>query len=152
MNVKVKKGVIIVGIIILLFVFYNLFWYAVVWNKYSGFIDNMKELYWHRTYVIDDFEGYTYNVKIPDYLSYTGNLGIHASQNSDCALLIWPGIFKETEYGVFIEDGDGRSYAIELTENHEAKPDATEKEFQLVDEYKEKIDLLFDLAALQWSY
>ena len=39
----------------------------------------MKELYYHRTYVIDELDGYTYNVKIPDYLSFylSPQTGIH---------------------------------------------------------------------------
>ena len=100
----------------------------------------MKELYYHRTYVIDELDGYTYNVKIPDYLSFTGNLGIQKSQDSDCALIIWPGIFKETEYGVFLEDENGRSYAVELTADAEPAANTSDEEKWLVDKYRDKID------------
>ena len=92
-----RKWVIALAVILALFGLYNLIWYTVVWNKYGKLTEGMKELYYHRTYVIDELDGYTYNVKIPDYLSFTGNLGIQKSQDSDCALIIWPGIFKETE-------------------------------------------------------
>ena len=114
-----RKWVIALAVILALFGLYNLIWYTVVWNKYGKLTEGMKELYYHRTYVIDELDGYTYNVKIPDYLSFTGNLGIQKSQDSDCALIIWPGIFKETEYGVFLEEENGRSYAVELTADAE---------------------------------
>ena len=149
---KHKKVVIILGVIILLFGLYNVVWYTIIWGKYGDFVEGMKELYSHRTYVIDELDGYTYNVKIPDYLSYTGNLGIQPSQNSDCALIIWPGIFKETKYGVFLQDENGRNHAIELTSEREAKPDAPEEVKQLVEEYRDKIDALFERADAQWDY
>lgn len=152
MRRKHKRAIIIVGIVILIFALYNLIWYTIIWNKYGEFVQDMKELYYHRTYVIDELDGFTYNVKIPGYLSYTGNLGIQASQNSDCALIIWPGIFKENEYGVFLEDENGRRHAVELTAEREAKPDAPEEVKQLVESYRDKIDDLFERAEQQWDY
>ena len=112
----------------------------------------MKELYYHRTYVIGELDGYTYNVKIPDYLSFTGNLGIQKRQDSDCALIIWPGIFKETEYGVFHEDENGRSYAVELTADAEPAANTSDEEKWLVDKHRDKIDDLLDRASRQWNY
>ena len=122
------------------------------WNKYGKLTEGMKELYYHRTYVIDELDGYTYNVKIPDYLSFTGNLGIQKSQDSDCALIIWPGIFKETEYGVFLEDENGRSYAVKLTADAEPAANTSDEEKWLVDKYRDKIDDLLDRASRQWNY
>lgn len=147
---KRSKITIFLGIVLLSFVCYNLIWYCIIWGTYGDLVQGMDELYRHRTYVIDERNGYTYNVKIPDYLSYTGNLGIHPNKDSDCALIIWPGIFKETKYGVFLSD-KGENYSIELTAQREAKPDAPKEIKSLVEKNKDKIDELFDRAQEQWK-
>ena len=98
---KHRKLKTVLLVVVGLFVLYNLVWLFLVWNRYHGFTEGMRELYSYQTYVIDEKDGYTYNVKIPDYLSFTGNLGIQPYEGGDCALIIWPGIFKETTYGAF---------------------------------------------------
>ena len=45
---------------------------------------------------------YNYNVKFPNYLSFTGNLAI--SSNNGEGLIIWPGFFgKDYTYGLMLE-------------------------------------------------
>jgi hypothetical protein len=89
MKKTLKKKLIITGSVILLFGIYNLVWYIAVSEKYNDHIIGMEEIYPNRTYVIDNRDGYTYNVKIPDYLTFTGNLGIQPVGGGDCALIIW---------------------------------------------------------------
>ena len=110
-----KTTLIILLTVVFLFIVYNIVWGLVIQNKYGVYITGMDEIYSLRTYAIADKDGYTYNVKIPDYLSYTGNLGVQPSSGGECALLIWPGIGKETEFGVFIPAENGRMRAVKLT-------------------------------------
>ena len=112
----------------------------------------MRELYSYQTYVIDEKDGYTYNVKIPDYLSFTGNLGIQPYEGGDCALIIWPGIFKETTYGAFVSDANGMGQGVMLTADGMPEEDAPEQIKQLVAENRESLDMLFEKAREQWDY
>lgn len=146
-----KKILIIVGVIVLLFGLYNLIWYKIVSEKYNDFIIGMEEIYPNRTFAINNQDGYTFNVKLPNYLSYTGNLGVQPYEGGDCALIIWPGIFEETTYGVFIISDDGRRHAVMLTEERMPLGDAPEQMKQLVEENKDKIDELFDRAFELWE-
>lgn len=140
------------SILFLLFAAYNVFWMTVVWSVYRDFLPGTKEVYPLRTYAIDDLEGYTFNVKIPDYLSFTGNLGVQPKEGGRCALIIWPGIFRETRYGVFLPVGDGGFYGVYLTENGEALPDAPDRVRRLVEANRETIDELFARADALWDY
>jgi len=152
MKMKPRKWTIVLVAILVLFGLYNLIWYAVVWGKYEKFVEGMRELYYHRTYVIDELDGYTYNVKIPNYLSFTGNLGIQRTQDANCALIVWPKIFKETEYGVILKDESGRNYAIKLTFDAEPAESTSNEGKRLVAKYSAEIDELFDRASRQWDY
>ena len=140
------------SVILLLFTAYNLFWMAVVGSVYRDFLPGTKEVYPLRTYAIDDLDGYTFNVKLPDYLSFTGNLGVQPKEGGRCALIIWPGIFRKTRYGVFLPVGDGGFYGVYLTEDGEALPDAPERVRSLVEANREAIDELFARADALWDY
>lgn len=139
-------------VIVGLFVLYNLVWLLLVWNTYHGFTEGMRELQPCQTYVIDEKDGYTYNVKIPDYLSFTGNLGVHPYEDSEYALIIWPGIFKETTCGAFLPTPNGASQGVMLTADGMPEEDAPEQIKQLVAENREALDLLFAKAREQWAY
>ncbi len=149
---KHRKLKTVLLVVVGLFVLYNLVWLFLVWNRYHGFTEGMRELYSYQTYVIDEKDGYTYNVKIPDYLSFTGNLGIHAYEDADCALIIWPGIFKETTYGAFVPTPNGVSQGVMLTADGMPEEDAPEQIKQLVAENRESLDMLFEKAREQWDY
>ncbi|MEG0778769.1 MAG: hypothetical protein RSG55_07980 [Oscillospiraceae bacterium] len=151
MKKALKKRLIIIGSVILLFGICNLVWYLIVFDKYNDYIVGMEEIYPNRTYVIDNRDGYTYNVKIPDYLTFTGNLGIQPSGGGGFALIIWPGIFKETTYGVFISTDNGRSQAVMLTKDRMPVSDEPKQIKQLVEENRGKIDELFDKAFDLWK-
>ena len=127
-------------------------WVAVVGSVYRDFFPGTREVYPLRTYAIDDLDGYTFNVKIPDYLSITGNLGVQPKEGGQCALIIWPGIFRETRYGAFLPVGEGSFYGVYLTEDGEAMPDAPERIRRLVEENREAIDALFARADALWDY
>ena len=142
----------ITAVLLALFAAYNLFWVAVVGSVYRDFLPGTREVYPLRTYAIDDLDGYTFNVKIPDYLSFTGNLGVQPKEGGQCALIIWPGIFRETRYGAFLPVSEGSFYGVYLTEDREALPDAPERIRRLVEENREDIDELFTRADALWDY
>lgn len=142
----------ILSIFLLLFAAYNLFWMAVVGSVYRDFLPGTREIYPLRTYAIDDLDGYTFNVKLPDYLSFTGNLGVQPKEGGKCALIIWPGIFRETRYGVFLPVDGGGFYGVYLTEDGKALPDAPERVRALVEANREAIDELFARADALWDY
>lgn len=74
MNKKRKLIMIIISTCIVLFALYNLSWLYLTRTKYNQFSNDMQEIMANRTYVKQE-DGYLYNVKYPDYLSFTGNLG-----------------------------------------------------------------------------
>lgn len=152
MKPSAKRVTGILSVFLLLFTVYNLFWMTVVGAVYRDFLPGTKEVYPLRTYAIDDLDGYTFNVKIPDYLSFTGNLGVQPKEGGQCALIIWPGIFRKTRYGVFLPVGGGGFYGVYVTENGEALPDAPERIRRLVEENREAIDELFARADALWDY
>ena len=152
MKRSAKRAISILSIFLLLFASYNLFWMAVVGTVYRDFLPGTKEVHPLRTYAIDDLDGYTFNVKIPDYLSFTGNLGVQPKEGGQCALIIWPGIFRKTRYGVFLPVGGGGFYGVYVTENGEPLPDAPDRIRHLVEENREAIDELFVRADALWDY
>lgn len=136
--------------IVLAFVLYNIIWYAAVNAKYSQYIAGFEEIYAHRTYALVGENGYTYNVKIPDYLSSVGNLGIQQSEDGSCALIIWPKFVGKTEYGVLISAPTGTS-SLMLTESREPIAGTPEATQELFEEYRGEIDALFDEADAMWN-
>lgn len=149
MKRNVKKFLII---LCLVFLVYNLLWLTVVGTVYAPLISGMKEIYPFRTYAIDEMDGYTYNVKIPDYLRFVGNLGVQPSCGGKCALIIWPGILKDTEYGVLIPVGGGGLQGVRLTADGQLLPGAEEEKRLLVEQNREEIDELFRRARELWDY
>lgn len=147
-----KKKILCIGcIIFLLFGLYNIMWSAIVYHRYNDFIVGMDEIYPHRTYATVGTDGYTYNVKLPDYLSFVGNLGIQKSEHGNCALIIWPGVYSATDYGVIIQAADGQKYAIGFTSERVPVSDTPEEVKQVAFEYSDQINELFDKANEMWT-
>jgi len=109
-----KKISILITIFISMIALYTILWYGnsqLVFSKYekedfqespvgSGKIKKIGE--------------YVLIVKKPDYGTFTGNLGI-TGQNSNVSIIIWPSLFKDTNYGLIIGDGEEVSH-IEVDE------------------------------------
>lgn len=148
MKKALKKGLLVIT---LLFVLYNIIWYTVVNSKYSHYTAGMEEIYAHRTYALVSEDGYTYNVKFPSYLSFVGNLGIQKSEDSNCALIIWPKLHGEAEYGVLISSEDGSSYGVMLTKDRLPIAGASDHSKQLVTAYQNEIGFLYEKADKMWN-
>lgn len=95
---------ILVLVIFILYAFYNLVWIANAYYVYYPFTEKVSK---HESgiYVYYDSKtNYTYNVKFPNYLSFTGNIGVVDDKGS--GLIVWPGFFgKNYKYGFRISDG-----------------------------------------------
>ena len=109
MKKNLKK--VILGILVLAFA-YSLVWFVNLKYVYTPFT---REVPKHESglYVVhDEKTDYTYNVKTPEFPTFTGNLGV--SDNEGSGLIIWPGFLgKNYEYGVRIKDGDS-TYQLQL--------------------------------------
>lgn len=144
-----KKGnrvIFIVKIIVLAFIFYNVIWIGWRQFKYSTYTENLDVFVKYLSYVHTDKDGYLYNVKLPDYLTYTGNLCV-ATPDEKYALLIWPGFIGTYEYGVQIEEDDV-TYSIMLKDDFSAQ----DKRFsEMLDKYSEEIKDLRDKAEKMWK-
>jgi len=146
-----KIVVIALAALVLIFLGYNLIWGVRVYRTYIQFVPGMEEIHFLQTYAIQDEDGYTYNVKVPSYLSYTGNLGVQPPIGGDCALIIWPGITSETAYGLFLSDQDGHTHAIKLDKNRMLAADESEYAKEVYEYNIDKVNDLFARADQMWS-
>ena len=80
-----------------------------------------------------------------------GNLGIQKSEHGNCALIIWPGVYSATDYGVIIQAADGQKYAIGFTSERVPVSDTPEEVKQVAFEYSDQINELFDKANEMWT-
>ena len=156
---KTKKKILIaVCAVLMLFVLFNFVWFG--WNhiKYKSYVDGMIEIETSSViapaYASVDVDGFDYNVKFPDYLSFAGNLAVgfpveNGDQITD-GLIIWPKVFGGYEYGVMLqslESGtDGYMFYIDEQGN------AIDAEYQEVAErYSEVIAELLSRAKSHWD-
>lgn len=137
--------------IVLVIIACSILWFAVVNFKYQHYIAGMEEIYAYRTFALVSDDGYTYNVKFPSYLSLVGNLGIQKSEGSNCALIIWPKMIGETEYGVILSSEDGSGCEVMMTKDRLPAAGASEKAKQLVAAYQDEINLLYEKADAMWN-
>ena len=146
-----KIAVIALAALFFIYLGCNLIWGLRVYKTYSQFVPGMEEVHFLRTYAIQDEDGYTYNVKVPSYLSYTGNLGVQPPIGGDCALIIWPGITSETTYGLFLIDQNGDTHAIKLDKDRRLAEDESEYVIEVYEYNIDKVNDLFARADQMWS-
>lgn len=137
-----KKLSIIFLIIIILFGLYNLFWFVSTRYTYRDYVKAVpKESGAHIQF--DEKKQLTYNVKTPDYLYFTGNLGV--SNKEGMVLLIWPSLFgKDFEYGLRIEN---KSEVHEIYIDENLKPVSHEPmQEKIIEDNYEEVKRLYDSA------
>lgn len=139
-----KKLFTIKGLILLaigVFAILNITWFTVTKLQYREFLEAVPK---HKTGVhVMKRDGFSYNVKTPDYLRYVGNLGI-VHPNKESALIIWPELFGEDEYGFRLQK-DGEAYEIMLNKNLEPL-DNNELTSEIVKSKQEQINELMNRA------
>ncbi|UKS25915.1 hypothetical protein LOZ80_30875 [Paenibacillus sp. HWE-109] len=149
-----RKIMFAIGIAILIFIIWNLSWLVFVNFKYKPYTETVpKDKY--GTYHIVGSEGYNFNVKKPDYLSLTGNLGSVAPDDI-CSLIIWPKVFGGYKYGLRIQDNSG-GYDIMVDSNgnpirlDSQSNEEFEKTVEIIQKNKVSIQKIFDKVKSQWD-
>jgi DNA modification methylase len=103
-------------------------------------------------YIENDADGFSYSVKYPDYLEFTGNLSI-ASPSTDeenpytDSLIIWPLLKGGYEYGVILYTDDTQ-YQIYIDKNGNA---IDEEDENIVAEHSQSILTLLEKANTMWG-
>ncbi len=142
-----RKIILIVLLVLLVFIAYNVIWYFGCYRIYQNYQSEMPEVADSGVKIYVDDDGYNYSVKLPAYLSWTGNLAV-TEENIDYALIIWPGALGgEAEIG-FIVTYESVQYQIEM-KNRTTAVDSGYQE--IVDENLEVISLLYDKTADFWK-
>ena len=150
-----KKFLKIILVILIVFILLNIVWFswrAIKYNNYSKGMDkNTAYSIFVPKYLKNDEEGFSYSVKYPDYLSFTGNLAISMpSEDYDYfsdSLIIWPNL-RGYEYGLILYDEENNEYMIEVDESKKPK-DSEYKE--ILNDHKDNIDILFEKANKFWN-
>lgn len=92
-NAPILFGIILVGA----FVLWNLAWVINLSRNYIPYRNALNKSE-SGAYILED-NGYTYSIKLPDYLSFTGNMAVGKIDSQD-TLIIWPSGIGEPVYGV----------------------------------------------------
>lgn len=145
-NKKTKKIICIVLIVIAVFACYNVGWLGWRYFKYTAYTEKLEVFVENLSYVYTDEEGYLYNVKLPDYLTYTGNLCV-AVPGGESALIIWPKAIGGYEYGVQLEM-DGEIYSIMLNDDFTAQDSQFD---DIITTNSKVIHELYDRAVEMWN-
>ncbi|AVD54719.1 MULTISPECIES: hypothetical protein [Heyndrickxia] len=137
-------------IVITLFVLWNLCWFTITTIQYHKYVKAVPKNKWG-THAIRK-GNYTYSVKKPDYLSFTGNLAVSREDQKDKMedLIIWPTMTGGYKYGVRLQE-NGEAYEIYVNEKLEPvdKSDAIAK--KVIMENKEDLKTLFSNANKVWD-
>lgn len=177
----VKKIGIVFGIIIAIFLIINLIWFLGIKIRYMNLTKGMDKVVQtkeekeeginNRSYKkIED--GYRYLVKGTGYLGNSGfacvsneeglvfktdkNGNIKSDNGTNISLFIWPKMFTGYTYGVDVENVN-EWYQIDVNKDgnyivdEDVDPEYQEKLKEVLEENREKIDKLFELADKMWN-
>ena len=86
--------------IILGFIILNLSWLLITTVKYNKFVKAVPKNE-HNVYSMNKEDGYSYHVKKPNYLHYTGNLTVSNHEKGEL-LIIWPLMSGGYKYGFMV--------------------------------------------------
>lgn len=145
-NSKAKKVITIIMAIIVLFGIYNLAWLGWRNLRYRPYTEGLDIFIENKSYVYRAEDSFLYNVKFPDYLTYTGNLCVSVPDGK-CALLIWPKVVGGYTYGVQIQV-DEEIYSIMLDKDFSAEDSQFD---EILNEYSKTISELHEKADSMWD-
>lgn len=143
MKSKRKKGIKAIIIVVILFVLFNILWFAnygYVYFKYASKVEyyEVTETY-HET---DQETGVTYAITFPSYPSFTSNVFLNTS-NGD--FIIYPKLFGGCEICYTNDNNEMSVWFDEDMQLIEKYSDGT------IDENREDIERLLDLAYDKWG-
>lgn len=142
-----KKIFVGIGILVLLFILYNIIWYFESFKNYYNYRKEIPEVENSGKHIYVDEDKYQYSVKLPDYLCWNGNLAV-SDENVDHALIIWLKAWgNQTEEGVILTSKSGQEQ-IELVNSKKAVDSRNQN---VVDENISKINTLFEKANERWG-
>ncbi|MGG4142392.1 hypothetical protein ABEW34_04605 [Paenibacillus algorifonticola] len=142
-----NKPLVLVLLALLLFGIYNLIWLLLIQIRYHDFIEATPKSI-AGSYITTK-DGDVYNLKIPDYLHFTGNLGI-VSEGREESLIVWPKIFGGYDYGIILNK-DGQTYEIYVNEKMELIDKEDENSQKLLKDNKAAVDELISKADDMWN-
>ena len=134
--------------IISLFVIWNIIWFSATTIRYHKFVKVIPQDENGLHGMVGD-DGYTYYVKKPDYLHFTGNLAISNSDKGQ-DLIIWPHIIGGYEYGFRLRKNED-VYEIYVDKNLEPVNKDHPVDVQLVKEFNKDLQELYEKADNMWG-
>ncbi|WP_091014177.1 hypothetical protein [Paenibacillus amylolyticus] len=156
MKMTRKKKIIflITGIALLSFIVWNLVWFVFVSTIYTPFTKEVTKDKYGSHHIVDS-DGYNYNVAMPIYLFFSGNLAVVAPE-AKSTLIIWPKVFGGYEYGVRIQDASGGyEIMIDADGNPIRLPQQSNKEFDtlvsIIENNKKDVQEILKKAHNVWE-
>ena len=172
---RLQRRLCIVGSAILAgLLIFSMVWYLTAYRAYDGYMERCRSLpVWQEEFIRgygSDAAGYNYNVKRPDFGSWTGNLGLGMPclvlENGEeipyvDELILWPHAEDEWEIGVILytydQNGEeiictGHQLYIDAAGNYLPHGDAADADSAaLLEEHRENVMLLLERARDLWG-
>lgn len=142
----IKRTIVIV---LALFLILNVIWYIFTTQRYGPFVEAVPLNGMGIHYIEKD--GYSYSVKKPDYLYYTGNLAVNHPDHKN-SLIIWPEVNGEYTLGFRLQENE-EAFEIYLDENMSPLEEYEESDIasQKVKEHQKEINDLMSKADEMWD-
>ena len=124
-------------------------WSRKTYSKFTGgMVQNELSNFIVPRYYTDD-DDYTYFVKFPYYMSLTGNLAVTSKDEESgvAALLIWPKLNGEREYGLIINEG-----SVQYQIYNDSSGKAVDREYEdIVERHNEEVVKIIKAAEAMWG-
>ncbi len=169
-----RRLCIVVAVLLAGLLIFSAVWYLTACRAYGRYMERCRSLpVWEEEFMRgygSDAAGYNYNVKRPDFGSWTGNLGLGmpsiALENGEeipytDSLILWPSADGEWEIGAILytyrEDGDeiactGHQLYIDTAGSYIPYGDASDADnAALLEEHRENVTLLLERARELWG-
>ncbi|TCT21700.1 hypothetical protein EDD68_1104 [Melghiribacillus thermohalophilus] len=145
-ELSIKK---IILTLVSLFILWNIIWFSTITIMYKPYVEKVPKNDFGVHFIEED--GYTFSVKKPDYLSFTGNLTVSNNKEGE-SLIIWPLVFGGYEYGVRLQK-DGKAYEIYVDQhlNPVKKDQGDNMAKQIIEKYRADIETLFRKGNAIWE-
>lgn len=167
MKIKKRIWLFISLVLVVVFILWNILWLLFLDSTYKPLIDAVNN---YEFSIAEDnciYDGYSYNVFKPSYLSFSGNLSMSLycedeieNNETRCSLLIWPKLSGNYEYGVTLrvykKDNDKEVfsfdiYAFLLDEKMNPIEKLDPLELEIYEKEKDVIKSMYMKAHYMWG-